>query len=113
MPSERIEMTLAVNGEVRATAFPQRTYEGIENQRKQWYFFYGLKSVKDWEIYISHRSSMKECTPFKIMKPFPYYIKSQQNDTEQESGPTSLYCEPVNLAGGLIEIVGRRQSEVL
>jgi hypothetical protein len=113
MPSERIEMTLAVNGEVRATAFPQRTYEGIENQRKQWYFFYGLKSIKDWEIYISHRSSMKENTPFKIEKPFPYLIKSQNNDTEQESRPTSLYCEPVNLAGGLIEIVGRRQSEVL
>jgi hypothetical protein len=114
MPSERIEMTLAVNGEVRATSFPQRTYEGIENQRKQWYFFYGLKSIKDWEIYISHRSTMKECIPFKIMKPFPYYIKSQQNDTtESESKPANLYCEPVNLAGGLIEIVGRRQSEVL
>jgi hypothetical protein len=50
MPSERIEMTLEVNGEVRATAFPQRTFEGIENQRKQWYYFYGLKSVIDWEI---------------------------------------------------------------
>jgi len=112
MPSERIEMTLEVKGEVRATAFPQRTYEGIENQRKQWYFFYGLKSIKEWEIYISHRSSMKECSPFRIMKPFPYLIKSQQNDTT-ESGPTSLYCEPVNLAGGLIEIVGKRQSEVL
>jgi hypothetical protein len=110
MPSERIEMTLAVNGEVRATAFPQRTYEGIETQRKQWYYFYGLKSIKDWEIYISHRSSMKECTPFKIMKPFPYYIKSQQNDTEQESGPVNLYCEPVNLAGGLIQVVGKRQG---
>jgi hypothetical protein len=44
------------------------------------------------------------------MKPFPYLIKSQQNDTEQESRPTSLYCEPVNFAGGLIEIVGKRQS---
>jgi hypothetical protein len=114
MPSERIEMTLEVNGEVRATAFPQRTYEGIENQRKQWYYFYGLKSIKEWEIYISHRSSMKECTPFKIMKPFPYYIKSQQNDTtEQESKPANLYCEPVDITGGLVQIVGRRQSEVL
>ncbi len=112
MPSERIEMTLAVNGEVRATAFPQRTYEGIETQRKQWYYFYGLKSVRDWEIYISHRSPMKENTPFKITKPFPYQIKSQQNDTT-ESRATSLYCEPVNLAGGLIEVVGKRQSEVL
>jgi hypothetical protein len=111
MPSERIEMTLEVKGEVRATAFPQRTYEGIENQRKQWYFFYGLKSIKEWEIYISHISPMKENTPFKIERPFPYYIKSQQNDTtKQESRPTSLYCEPVNLAGGLIQVVGRRQG---
>jgi len=114
MPSERIEMTLAVNGEVRATAFPQRTYEGISNQRRQWYYFYGLKSIKDWEIYISHISPMRENTPFKIEKPFPYLLKSQQNDTEEsESRPVSLYCEPVNLAGGLIKIVGRRQSEVL
>jgi hypothetical protein len=114
MPSERIEMTLAVNDEVRATAFPQRTYEGIENQRKQWYFFYGLKSIKDWEIYISHRSTMKECIPFKIMKPFPYLIKSQQNDTtESESKPANLYCEPVDITGGFVQTVGKRQSEVL
>jgi hypothetical protein len=113
MPSERIEMTLAVNGEVRATAFPQRTYEGISNQRRQWYYFYGLKSVKDWEIYISHISPMKENTPFKIERPFPYHIKSQNNDTTTESKPTSLYCEPVNLTGGLIQVVGKRQSEVL
>jgi hypothetical protein len=114
MPSERIEMTLAVNGIVRATAFPQRTYEGISTQRRQWYYFYALKSVKDWEIYISHISPMKENTPFKIERPFPHYIKSQQNDTtESESKPANLYCEPVNLAGGLIEIVGRRQSQVL
>jgi hypothetical protein len=111
MPSERIEMTLAVNGEVRATAFPQRTYEGIENQRKQWYFFYGLKSIKEWEIYISYRSTMKECSPFKIMKPFPYYIKSQQNDTtESESKPANLYCEPVDTTGGFVQTVGRRQG---
>jgi hypothetical protein len=113
MPSERIEMTLEVKGEVRATAFPQRTYEGIENQRKQWYFFYGLKSIKEWEIYISHISPMKENTPFKIERPFPYYIKSQQNDTTTESKPANLYCEPVNLTGGLIQVVGKRQSEVL
>jgi hypothetical protein len=57
---------------------------------------------------------MKENTPFKIEKPFPYLLKSQQNDTEKsESRPVSLYCEPVNLAGGLIEIVGRRQSTLL
>jgi hypothetical protein len=114
MPSERIEMTLEVKGEVRATAFPQRTYEGIENQRKQWYFFYGLKSIKEWEIYISHRSPMKENTPFKIEKPFPYLIKSQQNDTtESESKPANLYCEPVNSSGGLEQTVGRGQSQVL
>jgi hypothetical protein len=114
MPSDRIQMTLEVKGEVRATAYPQRTFEGISNQRRQWYYFYGLKSIKDWEIYISHISPMKENTPFKIEKPFPYLLKSQNNESEQsESRPTSLYCEPVNLAGGLIEIVGRRQSEVL
>jgi hypothetical protein len=113
MPSERIEMTLEVKGEVRATAFPQRTYEGIETQRRQWYYFYGLKSIKDWEIYISHRSSMKECTPFRISKPFPYQIKSQNNDTEQESRPANLYCEPVDTSGGLVQTVGKRQSEVL
>jgi hypothetical protein len=113
MPSERIEMTLEVKGEVRATAFPQRTFEGIENQRKQWYYFYGLKSIKEWEIYISHISPMKENTPFKIEKPFPYYIKSQNNDTEQESRPTSLYCEPVDTSGGFVQTVGKRQSEVL
>jgi hypothetical protein len=57
---------------------------------------------------------MKENTPFKIEKPFPYLLKSQQNDTtEQESRPANLYCEPVNLARGLIQVVGKRQSEVL
>jgi hypothetical protein len=114
MPSERIEMTLEVKGEVRATAFPQRTFEGIAKQRRQWYYFYGLKSIKDWEIYISHISPMKENTPFKIEKPFPYLLKSQQNDTtEQESRPTSLYCEPVDTSGGFVKTVGKRQSEVL
>jgi hypothetical protein len=56
---------------------------------------------------------MKENTPFKIERPFPYYIKSQQNDTTTESKPANLYCEPVNLTGGLIQVVGKRQSEVL
>jgi hypothetical protein len=112
MPSERIEMTLAVKGEVRATAFPQRTFEGIENQRRQWYFFYGLKSIKEWEIYITHISPMKENTPFRIEKPFPYLTKSQQNDTT-ESGPTDQHCESINPSGGFIKTVGKRQSQVL
>jgi hypothetical protein len=113
MPSERIEMTLTVKGEVRATAFPQRTYEGIERQRRQWYYFYGLKSVKDWEIYISHISPMKENTPFKIERPFQYHIKSQNNDTTTESKPANLYCEPVDTSGGFVQTVGKRQGEVL
>jgi len=113
MPSDRIEMTLAVKGEVRATAFPLRNHECIERQRRQWYYFYGLKSMQDWEIYISHISPMKENTPFRIEKTFPYLTKSQQNDTTTESKPVSLYCEPVNLAGGLVQTVGKRQSEVL
>ena len=111
---ERIEMTLMVAGEVRCTAFPLRNHESIERQRRQWYYFYGLKSVKDWEIFISHKSEMKNSTPFKIVAPFPYHIKSQQNDTEQsESKPVSLYCEPVDTSGGLVQTVGKRQSEVL
>jgi hypothetical protein len=57
---------------------------------------------------------MENTTPFKIVSPFPYLLKSQQNGTtEQESGPVSLYCEPVDLTGGLIQVVGRRQSQVL
>jgi hypothetical protein len=58
---------------------------------------------------------MQNSTPFKIVAPFPYLKKSQQNGTEQESEsrPISLYCEPVDLAGGLIQVVGRRQSQVL
>jgi hypothetical protein len=57
---------------------------------------------------------MENTTPFKIVSPFPFLLKSQQNGTtKQESGPTNLYCEPVNLAGGLIQTVGKRQSEVL
>ena len=100
-------MTLEVKGEVRATANPLRNHECIERQRRQWYYFYGLKTIKDWEIYITHRSTMENSTPFKIEKPFPYHIKSQNNDrTESES--TNLYCEPVNLAGGFIQIVGKR-----
>jgi hypothetical protein len=114
MPSERIEMTLEVKGEVRATAFPLRNHESVERQRRQWYYFYGLKSIKDWEIYITQKSMMQNSMPFRIEKPFPYLIKSQQNDTtKQESRPVNLYCEPVNLARGLIQTVGKRQSEVL
>ena len=114
MQYDRIEMTLSVRGEVRATAFPLRNHESIERIRHQWYFFYGLKSVKEWEIYITQVSKMKNSTPHRIQKPFPYIIKSQNNElTESESKPISLYCEPVNLAGGLIQVVGKRQSQVL
>jgi hypothetical protein len=109
MHYERIEMTLSVKGVVRATAYPLRNHESIERQRNQWYFFYGLKSIMEWEIYITYTSTMKNSSPFRIEKPFPYYIKSQQNDTT-ESGPTNLYCEPVNIAGGLIQTVGKRQG---
>jgi hypothetical protein len=61
---------------------------------------------------------MKDCKPFRIKEPFPYFTKSQnkQNESESEqseSGPTSLYCEPVDTAGGFVQTVGRRQSEVL
>ena len=112
MHYERIEMTLAVKGVVRATAYPLRNHESIERQRHQWYYFYGLKSIMEWEIYITHKSMMQNSAPFRIEKPFPYITKSQQNDTT-ESRPTNLYCEPVNLAGGLIQTVGKRQGEVL
>jgi hypothetical protein len=105
---DRIEMTLEVRGEVRAIAFPLRKHESIERQRHQWYYFYGLKSIRDWEIYITHKSFMENSSPFRIEKPFPYHIKSKQNDTEQESGPVSLYCEPVDITGGLIQTVGKR-----
>jgi hypothetical protein len=110
---DRIEMTLEVRGEVRATSFPLRCHESIERQRHQWYYFYGLKSIRDWEIFITHKSYMENTTPFKIEKPFPYHIKSKQNDTEQESGPVSLYCEPVDITGGLVQTVGRGQSPIL
>jgi hypothetical protein len=111
---DRIEMTLEVRGEVRATAFPLRNHESVERQRRQWYYFYGLKSIKDWEIYITQKSMMQNSMPFRIEKPFPYLLKSQQNDTtEQESGPVNLYCEPVDTSGGFIQVVGKRQSEVL
>lgn len=111
----RIEMTLMVKGQVRATAHPLRNHESIERQRRQWYYFYGLKSILEWEIYFTQKSMMRNSTPFRIEKPFPYLIKSQQNEpTEQsESKPTSLYCEPINFAGGFIQVVGRRQSQVL
>ena len=114
MQYDRIEMVLEVKGEVRTIAYPLRNHESIERQRRQWYYFYGLKSVKEWDIYITQKSEMKECKPPKISKEFPYFkkYKSQQNEST-ESKPISLYCEPVNLAGGLIKVVGKRQSQVL
>lgn len=105
---DRIEMTLEVRGEVRATAFPLRCHESIERQRHQWYYFYGLKSIKDWEIFITQKSMMQNSSPFRIEKPFPYHIKSQQNESESE--PTDIHCESVNLAGGLEQVVGKRQG---
>lgn len=108
---ERIEMTLEVRGEVRATAFPLRNHESIERQRHQWYYFYGLKSIKDWEIYITQKSMMQNSTPYRIEKPFPYLTKSQQNESESE--PTNEHCQPTDTSGGLEQIVGKRQSQVL
>jgi len=108
---DRIEMTLEVRGEVRATSFPLRCHESIERQRHQWYYFYGLKSIRDWEIYITHKSTMENSSPFRIEKPFPYHTKSQNDTTE--SRPTSLYCEPVDTSGGLVQTVGKRQSPIL
>lgn len=109
---DRIEMTLMVRDEVRATAYPLRCHESIERQRHQWYYFYGLKSIRDWEIFITHKSVMQNSSPFRIEKPFPYHIKSKQND-RTESDPTDQHCEPVNPSGRPIETVGKRQSEVL
>ena len=85
-------------------------------QRKQWYYFHALASIKEWEIYITHKSEMKECKPFRIKEPFPFFTKSQnQINEQQQSEPraASLYCEPVDITGGLVQTVGRRQSEVL
>jgi len=110
---ERIEMTLEVKGEVRATAFPLRNHESIERQRHQWYYFYGLKSVKEWEIYITQKSTMQNSTPSRIEKPFPYLIKSQQNESTEQSEPTDINCEPTDTSGGLEQVVGRGQSQVL
>ena len=104
---DRIEMTLEVRGEVRATAYPLRCHESIERQRNQLYYFYGLKSIKDWEIFITQKSMMQNSSPFRIEKPFPYHIKSQQNESTES---TNEHCESVNLAGGLEQVVGRRQS---
>lgn len=109
---DRIEMTLMVKGEVRATAFPLRNHESIERQRHQWYYFYGLKSIKDWEIYITQKSFMQNITPYRIEKPFPFLIKSQQNEST-ESQPADIYCEPTDTSGGLEQVVGKRQSQVL
>ena len=111
----RIVMTLRVKGEVRATAHPLRNHESIERQRRHWYYFYGLKSIAEWEIYITQKSMMQNSKPHRLEKPFPYLTKSQQNEPREqsESKSTSLYCEPINLAGGLIQVVGKRQSQVL
>ena len=106
---DRIEMTLEVRGEVRATAFPLRNHESIERQRHQWYYFYGLKSIKDWEIYITQKSFMQNSSPFKIEKPFPYLTKSQQNESAK-SESTDINCQPVNPSGGLEQVVGKRQG---
>jgi hypothetical protein len=106
---DRIEMTLEVRGEVRATAYPLRCHESIERQRHQWYYFYGLKSIKDWEIFITQKSTMQNSSPFRIEKPFPYHIKSQQNEST-ESEPTDIHCESANPSGGLEQVVGKRQG---
>ena len=109
---DRIEMTLEVRGENRATAFPLRNHDSIERQRHQWYYFYGLKTIKEWEIYVTQKSMMQNSMPFRIEKPFPFLIKSQNNEsTESES--TDEHCEPVNPSGGLEQVVGRGQSQVL
>jgi hypothetical protein len=106
---DRIEMTLMVRDEVRATAFPLRCHESIERQRHQWYYFYGLKSIRDWEIFITHKSTMENSSPFRIEKAFPYHIKSKQNErTESES--TDEHCKSVNPSGGFIQTVGKRQG---
>lgn len=112
MTNERCKMTLEVRGEVRATAYALRNHESIMRIRKQWYFFYGLKSIKDWEIYFTHKSEMRETRPFRITQKFPYQIKLEQNEsTEQsESEPTNLYCEPTDTSGGLVQVVGKRQG---
>lgn len=106
---DRIEMTLEVRGEVRATAFPLRNHDSIERQRHQWYYFYGLKTIKEWEIYVTQKSMMQNSMPFRIEKPFPFLIKSQQNEST-ESEPTDIHCESANPSGGLEQVVGRRQS---
>jgi hypothetical protein len=109
---DRIQMTLEVKGEVRATANPLRNHECIERQRLQWYYFYGLKTIKDWEIYITHRSTMQNSAPFKIEKPFPYHTKSQNNDrTESESA--DQHRKPIDPTGGSEQVVGKRQSTLL
>jgi len=103
-------MTLEVRGEVRATAYALRNHESIMRIRKQWYFFYGLNSIKDWEIYFTHKSEMRECRPFRITQKFPYQIKLEKNESTEQSEPTDIHCESANPSGGLVEIVGRRQS---
>ena len=104
---DRIEMTLMVRDEIRATAYPLRCHESIERQRHQWYYFYGLKSIKDWEIYITQKSMMQNSSPFRIEKPFPYHIKSQKNESTE---PTDIHCESANPSGGFEQVVGKRQG---
>ena len=115
MTNERCLMTLEVRGEVRATAYSLRNHESIMRIRKQWFFFYGLASTKDWQIYFTHKSEMRECRPFRITQKFPYQIKLEQNEsTEQsESESTDIHCEPTDTSGGLEQVVGRGQSKVL
>ena len=114
MTDYRTEMTLEVDGEVRATGYPLRNHESIMRQRKSWFFFYGLASRKNWEIYFTHRSVMQNCKPFRIIQEFPYLIKSQTEQNEStEPRATDIHCESANPSGGLIETVGKRQSEVL
>ena len=110
---DRIEMTLEVRGEVRATAFPLRNHESIERQRHQWYYFYGLKTIKGWEIYITQKSMMQNSMPFRIEKSFPYLIKSQEHESTEQSESADIYCEPVNPSGGFEQIVGKRQGPLL
>ena len=96
---DRIEMTLEVRGEVRATAFPLRNHDS-------------LKTIKEWEIYVTQKSMMQNSMPFRIEKSFPFLIKSQNNEsTESESADE--HCEPINPSGGLEQVVGRGQSQVL
>jgi hypothetical protein len=50
---------------------------------------------------------MQNSSPFRIEKPFPYHIKSQQNESTE---PTDIHCESANPSGGLEQVVGKRQG---